>query len=82
MSTIGTFTKSDNGYAGTVRTLNVNGHPHCSERQRLRPRAAVSHYGISTAWRPPAIRHCHHADRAPFPPWRQHRGSLTTAATA
>jgi len=24
MSTIGTFTKSENGYAGTVRTLNVN----------------------------------------------------------
>ncbi len=24
MTTIGTFTKSDNGYAGTVRTLNVN----------------------------------------------------------
>ncbi len=24
MSTIGSFTKSDNGFAGTVRTLNVN----------------------------------------------------------
>src|SRR3546814_4514554 len=24
MSTIGTFTKSENGYTGTVRTLNVN----------------------------------------------------------
>ena len=24
MSTIGTFTKSENGFAGTVRTLNVN----------------------------------------------------------
>jgi uncharacterized protein (DUF736 family) len=24
MTTIGTFTKSENGYAGTVRTLNVN----------------------------------------------------------
>src|SRR3546814_17121531 len=24
MSTIGTFSKSENGYAGTVRTLNVN----------------------------------------------------------
>ena len=24
MSTIGTFTKSENGYAGALRTLNVN----------------------------------------------------------
>lgn len=27
MSTIGTFTKSESGYAGTVRTLNVAEHP-------------------------------------------------------
>jgi len=27
MSTIGTFAKSESGYAGTVRTLNVAEHP-------------------------------------------------------
>ncbi len=56
MSTIGTFDRSGNGYAGTVRTLNVNVKvklvPNEKESDKAPDfRVLAGNYEIGAAWR-------------------------------
>ena len=56
MSTIGTFTKSENGYAGTVRTLNVNVKVKFVPNEKTSDnspdyRVLSGNYEIGAAWR-------------------------------
>src|SRR3546814_7543458 len=55
MSTIGTFSKSENGYAGTVRTLNVNVKVKFVPNDKTSDkgpdyRVLAGNYGLGAAW--------------------------------
>ena len=55
MSTIGTFTKSENGYAGSVRTLNVNVKVKFVPNEKASDnspdyRVLAGNYEIGAAW--------------------------------